>query len=430
MRIWTAPASELTYEDVEAFVALKVRENEMVEYKSHWPRQAIRKWLCAFANYNGGLIVLGVECDADETPTRICGISTDQANPDYVDGESFQVAPPLIGLVQSKALTLRNDPTRAVLVIRVQSGSADVPYSADGIVYIRTDGSARPAIDTESKRVGVARPDQIVSMIRQRLKGEDLRSAIVLEIQERMERLGYRESTPHCKLVISPDIIRSVKGVHSLQEFEEIALARAPIVNSHNQFTPSGFNSFMPMRLVNGLILSHDQFSERFEIQRNGVAYIARNGDQLMELNPPRGFQNGFSGFRFAITLARYFAYMARVYRELSLFSRLRVEVVLYGTKDREAFVVTHSHRSPKIEVDFLTADSVVSSVDFISNPLDCLESILVEALYPTHIDVAEVMQRVYSELTVQAANGRAPLFNSGKWTEHWPRVCLKQPAP
>ena len=37
MRILTAPIADVNIDDVEAFVALQIKESQFVEYKANWP---------------------------------------------------------------------------------------------------------------------------------------------------------------------------------------------------------------------------------------------------------------------------------------------------------------------------------------------------------------------------------------------------------
>ena len=62
----TKPTSELTYEDIEALTSLGEPESIMLDYKkmisgSERDKAELAKDICAFANSQGGYLVIGVE---------------------------------------------------------------------------------------------------------------------------------------------------------------------------------------------------------------------------------------------------------------------------------------------------------------------------------------------------------------------------------
>src|SRR5438309_1718805 len=63
MSLWSKPVESITFEDVNNFLLQKHREGPRLDYKAGLPKKLLPKLVAAFANTNGGLIILGVEAD-------------------------------------------------------------------------------------------------------------------------------------------------------------------------------------------------------------------------------------------------------------------------------------------------------------------------------------------------------------------------------
>ncbi|MGH9885757.1 MAG: AlbA family DNA-binding domain-containing protein, partial [bacterium] len=124
--LYACDLDRLTFEDVDGFIALDIREGTRIDYKVDVP-QDLGDIVCAFSNVIGGLVIVGVE-DKDGLPVGMPGVPR-QAKSDLktrlVNKICSTVYPrPIfdIGIVASTA-----DPTRDVAVIRVHEGY-ETPY--------------------------------------------------------------------------------------------------------------------------------------------------------------------------------------------------------------------------------------------------------------------------------------------------------------
>jgi len=166
MDLWRADLARLTYADIEAFIAQSFPESIRLDYKAGFgddggskSREAankdIAKDLSAFANTQGGLLVIGVE----EAPKRrgypgaIVGRPKKPGEDtrqriEAVALSSAHVYPPLaprIGVVD-----LPHDPTREVVAIQIDE-SPDAPHWIDRRqgFYVRREGQNDPVPGTD-----------------------------------------------------------------------------------------------------------------------------------------------------------------------------------------------------------------------------------------------------------------------------------------
>jgi|WetSurMetagenome_2_1015567.scaffolds.fasta_scaffold283398_2 predicted HTH transcriptional regulator len=72
-------------------------ESQIVEYKESW-RDEYLKWLCGFANAQGGVLYIGVRDDG-----TVCGV--DIVYQDEIHGSLLQQADTVIDLIYTKYLT-------------------------------------------------------------------------------------------------------------------------------------------------------------------------------------------------------------------------------------------------------------------------------------------------------------------------------------
>jgi hypothetical protein len=130
------PINDITWASVEEFCRGQVPEGTTVDYKQDWPG-GLEKDIAALANTLGGLLIIGVACDAQERPiVPIAGMAVEER----LELRVYNVCqdaifPPVIPEVRA---CLNADGTRAVIVIRVPMSRLVHAVERKTRVYVRT----------------------------------------------------------------------------------------------------------------------------------------------------------------------------------------------------------------------------------------------------------------------------------------------------
>jgi len=174
------PDSDLDKETVEQFCRLGVRENTRVEYKRQFPND-LAKVIASFANTQGGIILIGVDADAENKPkSPLAGMAFEGQPEERV----YQICaaaiyPPIFPSVWVVRFEdpSENPSDRAILVIRVPQG--ETAHAIDGRkgIYVRTGNLSSPL-----ERASV---DEVIELIGRRKQSEELRSPLISQSRER-----------------------------------------------------------------------------------------------------------------------------------------------------------------------------------------------------------------------------------------------------
>lgn len=188
---------------------LKGGENLHTEFKI-WPVHPddLASSIVAFANTDGGQIILGVDDKG-----RITGIDEDEMDraAQFVDNVSFNNCVPPVTVLQE---TIRNEAGRAVLVVNVPKGNLR-PYRTNrGIYYIRTSSGRRQASREELLRlfqtVESIYYDEI-PVIGSSM--DDLDEEAVGELLEKIEEEGFEVAgIPRIRLLRNWRLVKEVNG--------------------------------------------------------------------------------------------------------------------------------------------------------------------------------------------------------------------------
>jgi hypothetical protein len=202
----TMPLSEITFDDVESFCHPPdgPPENQVLEYKSgkggeKVPSRDIAKAASALANTFGGMIILGVEDDQKGGhPENIPGVPADRDLEKEVSSILFDdITPPLVPLPEIRAVNLRDNPKKAVVVIRVAQSNATPHAIKNGrgnpCIYVRAGSESRPTEDWETS----AGPEKLAWLFNRRRKSEELHDRLVHDALDRMDLLHQRGVFPH-----------------------------------------------------------------------------------------------------------------------------------------------------------------------------------------------------------------------------------------
>lgn len=142
--LYFAPLDQITFGDVLEFCKLGHRENRRLEYKEDFSgkdrAKQIAKTLCAFANSDGGLFILGVREDKDSRKPHDQPNGADLGDKprDAVLTACAQHVFPPMNPEISEFLANPDNPSLGFLVMRIQP-SRDVHTVEDGTgIYVRT----------------------------------------------------------------------------------------------------------------------------------------------------------------------------------------------------------------------------------------------------------------------------------------------------
>ena len=150
MSLETMPAREIRLEYVRAFCDRdpKPRESIRLDFKAGDVPNKLGHVISAFAYTQGGMILLGVSGDADNRavwpPTGVPAKGLSERVQEIANAIH-----PLVVIDPSDPLPLEDDPSRAVMVIRIPE-SDSAPHAVDGgrKIYERTGDVGR---DIESR---------------------------------------------------------------------------------------------------------------------------------------------------------------------------------------------------------------------------------------------------------------------------------------
>lgn len=148
MSLFSRPLHLLTFEDVRKFCEQKVAENVRVEYKQDFSSKGdvkVAKEVAAFANAQGGALIMGVEEDEQRRPKLpLIGVDAIPDPTERIKATCLDaIYPPIVPEVQ--AYPIEGSTNRVVVVVRV-SESDETPHSIDGRkgIYIRANDIAVP----------------------------------------------------------------------------------------------------------------------------------------------------------------------------------------------------------------------------------------------------------------------------------------------
>jgi len=145
--MWRIPIHQITYETVRDFCEQRIAEGPQLDYGLDL-RKDIAKTMCAFANTQGGLLILGVEDDKDNRPVLpIAGVESKRGLREQVVSKAYDaIAPPVFPEVQvCEFAHEQTGDQRAIIVVRVDQSDAG-PHAMDQgrRAYVRLDDQSRP----------------------------------------------------------------------------------------------------------------------------------------------------------------------------------------------------------------------------------------------------------------------------------------------
>jgi hypothetical protein len=176
--------SAITYDDVKGFCDLSIREGLRIDYKRDFPNE-LERIVASFSNTAGGIILIGVDTDASNRPSRIVGIP-------YVKGLEEKVlnichsntSPPITPEVVTcpYSSTGSGNPDKCIILVRVQE-SPEAPHfigKKRNFIYVRIDNESEQA-DADSIQRLMEKREKGVQKSRKILESRRL-SSLPIEI--------------------------------------------------------------------------------------------------------------------------------------------------------------------------------------------------------------------------------------------------------
>lgn len=176
--IYTIPIDKISWSAVEAFCGQGIVEGAFLDYKIDFPADLART-IAAMANTRGGIIIVGVDEQADGKPVLpVAGVPLQRGLAEKVTNIVLDsLTPPVFPEV---AVCPNDSGTRAVVVIRIPE-SPESPHAirSNTRVYLRTGNRSKPE--------DLATLDQIGWLQGRRTKAVDLREHVFGEAIKRSD---------------------------------------------------------------------------------------------------------------------------------------------------------------------------------------------------------------------------------------------------
>jgi hypothetical protein len=145
--IFTKPLADITIDDITGFLSLKEPEGQRVEYKTEFPQknEEFAKSIAALANTEGGVMLIGVEVDAQNRPIKLEGIpSSNQLHDRVVNICASRIRPRI--LPEIKVLDMPESKDHSVVFIRIpqsiQAPHQLLSYDGEPLIPLRMGAKA------------------------------------------------------------------------------------------------------------------------------------------------------------------------------------------------------------------------------------------------------------------------------------------------
>lgn len=174
--IYTKPAQEVSWDDIVSFCEQRLPEGAYLDYKKEFPKH-LENTIAAMANTLGGIILLGVEEDAETKPILpLKGIRFEKGLAERITNIILtNITPPVF-----PEIAVCTDPTmrNALAMIRIHQ-SDQTPHAIAGNtrVYVRTGNRNTPE--------ELATVDRIEWLRDRRSRSVALREALLRRASER-----------------------------------------------------------------------------------------------------------------------------------------------------------------------------------------------------------------------------------------------------
>jgi len=398
MSLYTQAMGEIEFSDIEGFVKQDEAESIILEYKRDWTH-SLPKEIAGLANTSGGLIMIGVSEKAGTgKPEKIIGVENAQGEDALrrrvTEAAYDAIYPPILPEVQ--VCSLRDDPTRAVLIVRVAQ-SNHTPHAIDSRrkVYVRVDSLNKP-------HERLASLQELQWLWDRRRKTEEARDLLVEAAEERAKwaraegtaDVSHSASTDHWPILriwIGPHFY-SGRQAFLLSEVREIvlSLSRKRITSDFGTSFPTrayetrsvggGYCIFVS-QTVQSRPASPAEYAEAeyIELGETGLVFSElrqviqdeRAGWPQLSIGSVLGHIDGFLKFA------------ASVYEQADLWGLLSIRAVLHHIQGTELDIPGHGRflSSRDMHVKHRAGNQTISLIDevFGKNDLESSRSRIVK---------------------------------------------------
>ena len=198
--MFTKPASGIEFDDIEAFCQ-EWGEGVRVEYKREITRESLPKIISAFANTQGGILIIGVEADKkrNKVISQIQGIP----HKNGIEEQIVQIAITRIHPAVTPEVIIREVPgetDRVVVVVRVEE-SEQAPHAIQNTnrVYIRVASITQPNDGYEDASI-----DKIEYLLKRHEEPQRISRRILERIEERVRDYSSHLEEPNLELIARP----------------------------------------------------------------------------------------------------------------------------------------------------------------------------------------------------------------------------------
>lgn len=265
--LYVKKINEITFQDVQNFCNQNIKENEILEYKSDFPKN-LDKVISSMANTYGGIIIIGIE-DSDSFPQPpFDGI-------DFVSGLAERITqidisniyPPVFPEIQ----VCPPENNKTFVVIRIPESNATPHYIKQKTnAYVRTGNVSTPE--------KIANVNELEWLRNRRQKAINFRESILKNVDMHFRNIGRLEglsSIPYSVFSMSICPLYPSKSIVLAQKIEDILNH----TNTHPRITYSDLTNYKRLPIQSGLatFLVSQNIYDYLEINQFGLISKKRN---------------------------------------------------------------------------------------------------------------------------------------------------------
>ena len=347
--LFNKPLHELSSADIQEFCT-QWREDIRVEYKPNMNsiRGDIPKIVSSFANYQGGILLIGVKSEDGEALLPVNGFKKSQGEPRVTIQQAclHGINPPIMPNIQ----IVEMENKKIVVVVSINE-SIEAPHAIENskIMYIRTGDFSEPYDLAESK--------WIEYLFQRRRNANKKKSDIINKINIRCEKIKlylashgkFTFGNPMFEIVVSP----------SLPHYPLLSLEDTYEFIKKYETNRNPFGASDKLKRVSQGIFSFFGNENKFrysEINQIGLTSIKKT---FGNATPNDGYT--IEIFRSIITVAEMLRFMQQLYNNANYFGNITVELSLIDIYERK-IVFPWTGYEPDEPEDYISYDETMRS--------------------------------------------------------------------
>lgn len=368
MIFYNRKLTTFTWDEISTILKSGIKEGVQLEFKREIPNR-LEKVLSAFANTNGGCIIIGV----DENEDGSAKLPLNCINPEGLTEKIYNIATnaisPSLDIEEMHYFKNPNDESEGILIIKILEGEGVYAIEQNELVYIRTGNISKPHRKAKIFEIEFLQKkmQNILDRKSKSLKKAEIRLSTVLE-------------SLTSNLQLEPSL-RSISYPTNLNEnFLDIESLYKYVLNYSADGFP--FSQWVKLRYVENGIACH--FEGRYsDIQTNGFVFnesFFNNGDKNFQIP------------QIARQLKSQMIFTGHLYSNFGYLGKIALEGQLGKIKNKN----THIHgsftgQSTKISLDEVIDFEISGTVnEFINDSDKLLIPILRRILYTVDYSMEE----------------------------------------